>query len=86
MKELTQKEVGKGVAALDQLRERIIPKSFRTPRKTIDELFAESPEATHLEQVLMWDEKRELLTLANYAVPSDTHPANDTNPCPPLCE
>lgn len=28
MKELTEKEVEKGVAALDQLRERIIPKHF----------------------------------------------------------
>ena len=87
MKELTEQQVEKGVAALDQLRERVVPKYFVTPRGTIEALFAESPEATHLEQVLMWDEKRELLTLANYAVPSNpSDPGNDTNPCPPLCE
>ena len=86
MKELTQKQVDDGVAALDQLRERIIPKFFKTPRETIEELFAASPEATHLQQVLMWDEKREFLTLANFAVPSNPGSGgNDTNPCPPLC-
>ena len=85
MKELTQKQVDDGVAALDQLRERIIPKYFVTPRETIEALFAESPEATHLKQVLMWDEKGEFLTLANSAEPSESHFVNDTNPCPPLC-
>ena len=85
MKELTEQQVEKGAAALDQLRERIIPKYFKTPRETIEALFAESPEATHLKQVLMWDEKGEFLTLANSAEPSESHFANDTNPCPPFC-
>ncbi len=85
MKELTEKQVEDGVAALDQLRERIVPKHFTTPRATIQALFAESPEATHLKQVLMWDEKHERLTLANTAEPSESHTGNDTNPCPPLC-
>jgi len=86
MKELTQKQVDDGVAALDQLRERIIPKYFKTPRATIEALFAESPESTHLKQVLMCDEKGEFLTLANSAEPSESHVQNDTNPCPPLCD
>ena len=86
MKELTEKQVEDGVAALDQLRERIIPKSFKTPRATIEELVAATPGATHLQQVLMWDEKGEFLTLANFAVPSNPGGgANDTRPCPPDC-
>ena len=86
MKELTQKEVGKGVAALDQLRERIVPKYFETPVEVFKKLIEQHPDATHIRQVLMWDEKGEFLTLANYAEPSDTHPANDTHPCPPFCD
>ena len=86
MKKPTQKQVDDSVAALDQLRERIIPKSMRTPRATIERLFAENPESTHLEQVFMWDEKGEFLTMANFAEPSNPHePENDTNPCPPFC-
>ena len=87
MKTLTVKQIGDGVAALDQLRERIIPKSMRTPRETIERLFAENPESTHLEQVFMWDEKGEFLTVVNYAVPSNPGDGeNDTRPCPPFCE
>ena len=85
MKELTEKQVEVGVAALDQLRERIIPKHFETPVEVFKELMEEHPDATHIRQVLMWDEKNNWLTLANYAEPSDTHAGNDTNPCPPLC-
>ena len=86
MKELTQRQVDDGVAALDQLRERIIPKYFVTPRETIEALFAESPEATHLTQVLIWDEKGEFLTVVNYAVPSNPGDGeNDSQPCPPFC-
>ncbi len=86
MKKLTEKQVEDGVAALDQLRERIIPKFFETPWETIEQLRAESPESTHLKQWLMWDEKGEFLTLANFAVPSNPGGgANDTRPCPPDC-
>ncbi len=86
MKKLTEKEVEDGVAALDQLRERIVPKYFKTPRETIEALFAAAPGATHLKQVLMWDEKGGFLTLANYAEPSNPQdPDNDSQPCPPFC-
>ena len=85
MKELTEKEVDGGVAALDQLRERIVPKYFQTPVEVFKELMEQHPDATHIRQVLMWDEKNGWLTLANYAEPSDTHPGNDSHPCPPCC-
>ena len=86
MKELTQKQVDDSVAALDQLRERIIPKYIVTPRATIERLFAASPESTQLKQVFMWDEKGEFLTVVNYAVPSNPGDGeNDTRPCPPDC-
>lgn len=83
---LTDKQIDGGITALNQLRERIIPRSMRTPRATIQALFAENPESTHLEQVFMWDEKGDFLTVVNYAVPSNPGDGeNDTNPCPPFC-
>lgn len=86
MKELTEKEIEDGVAALDQLRERIIPKYFQTPVEVFKELIEQHPDATHIRQVLMWDDKKGWLTLANYAEPSETHAGNDTRPCPPFCD
>ena len=85
MKKLSQKQIVDGVAALNKLRERIIPTYFKTPVEVFKRLLEEHPGATHIKQVLMWDEKRELLTLVNYAEPGASHPENDTNPCPPLC-
>ena len=86
MKELTEKEVDEGIAALGKLRERIVPKYFQTPVELFKELMEQHPDATHIRQVLMWDEKGEFLTLANYAEPSNPGDgANDTRPCPPDC-
>ena len=87
MKELTQKQVEKGVAALDQLREGIIPESFLTPWAVFEFLHKKYPTMTHIKQVQMWDEKNHWLTFANYAVDEDGIilglPCNDTRPCPP---
>ena len=89
MKELTVKQVDDGIAALDQLRERIIPKHFQTPVEVFKHLLEEYPDATHIRQVLMWDEKGGFLTLANYAVDKNGKmlglPCNDSQPCPPFC-
>ncbi len=84
----TQQDVDEGVAALDQLRERIIPKSFRTNREVFDKITADHPETTHFDHVLTWDEKTGRLSLAVYGVggPDNPHgPFNDSHPCPPCC-
>ena len=86
MKKLPEKDENDGVAALDQLRERIIPQFFTTPVEVFKRLIEGHPDATHIKQVLMWDEKGEFLTLANHVVPSNPdHGENDTRPCPPCC-
>ena len=88
MKEIPQKEEDGGVAALDQLRERIVPKYFKTPVEVFKGLLEQHPDATHIKQVLVWDEKGGFLTLVNHAVGfpgNPSHGVNDTNPCPPCC-
>ena len=89
MKELTDKQVKDGVAALDQMRERIIPRSYRTPASVFKYLTDRYGIDIYIEQVLMWDEKNEWVTFANYAVDGDGQtlgpPCNDTRPCPPCC-
>ena len=52
MKRLLEKQVEDGVAALDQLRERIVPKYFETPVEVFKELIEEHPDATHIRHVL----------------------------------
>lgn len=89
MKELTEKQVEDGVAALDTLRERIIPQSYRTAMGVFTELSKKYPQAVDVEQTLIWDEKNHWVTLANSAVDEDGKvlgpPINDTRPWPPCC-
>ena len=87
---LTQKDVDQGVAALDQLRERIVPKHFETSIEVFEGLIEEfkSQGATHIRHVLFWDKKNAWLTLAHSAVGGPDNPhglGNDTHPCPPCC-
>ena len=88
IKELTDNEVEKDVAALAQLRARIIPQFFQTPVSIFKYLMDKYENATEIRQVLMWDEKHKRLTLVNYAVGEDGKilgpGLNDTRPCPPL--
>ena len=89
MKELTQKQVDDGVAALDQLRERIIPQSYRTPASVFKYLADKYESLAYIDHVMMWDEKNEWATLAH--VPLDEAGkilgpvCNDTRPWPPCC-
>ena len=89
MKELTEKQVEDGVAALDQLRARIIPQSYRTPVDVFTYLKEKYPAMTHVDHVQMWDEKNQWVTFANYALDEDGKvlglPCNDTRPWPPCC-
>lgn len=88
MKELTGKQVEDGVAALDEMRERLVPQFFQTPWTVFEYLQKKYPNLTCIRQVQMWDTERLLVTFANYAVDAKGKilgpPCNDTNPCPPL--